>query len=147
MGRNVSKSKRLTALDPPITPTINNIDYWTRDTVRKIWESRITSITKAWEEIEILSVSDGLRDCCLVQGVYNHELLSLADRHPELSIFILRETCFWLSKRNTWSLRSLSRCLTDELDIPISFKHLQRITKDLDVRCNVRLIRLNKANL
>ena len=37
--------------------------------------------------------------------------------------------------RNTWSLRSLSRCLTDELDIPISFKHLQRITKDLGVRC------------
>jgi transposase len=30
--------------------------------------------------------------------------------------------------RNTWSLRSLARCLTDELDIPISFKHLQRIT-------------------
>jgi hypothetical protein len=29
----------------------------------------------------------------------------------------------------------LSRCLTDELDIPISFKHLQRITKDLGVRC------------
>jgi transposase len=24
--------------------------------------------------------------------------------------------------RNTWSLRSLARCLTDELDIPISFK-------------------------
>ena len=37
--------------------------------------------------------------------------------------------------RNTWSLRSLSRCLTDELDIPISFKHLQRITKDLGIRC------------
>ena len=31
--------------------------------------------------------------------------------------------------RNTWSLRSLSRCLTDEPDIPISFKHLQRITR------------------
>jgi transposase len=37
--------------------------------------------------------------------------------------------------RNTWSLRSLARCLTDELDIAISFKHLQRITKDLGVRC------------
>ena len=39
--------------------------------------------------------------------------------------------------RNTWSLRSLSRCLTDELDIPISFKHLQRITKAyiLGIRC------------
>src|SRR5215831_1967501 len=37
--------------------------------------------------------------------------------------------------RNTWSLRSLAKCLTDELDIPISFKHVQRITKDLGVRC------------
>ena len=37
--------------------------------------------------------------------------------------------------RNKWSLRSLARCLTDELDIPISFKHLQRITRDLGVRC------------
>jgi len=26
--------------------------------------------------------------------------------------------------RNTWSLRSLAKCLTEELDIPISFKHL-----------------------
>ena len=37
--------------------------------------------------------------------------------------------------RNTWSVRSLARCLTDELDIPISFKHLQRITKDMGIRC------------
>ena len=37
--------------------------------------------------------------------------------------------------RNTWSLRSLARCLTDELEIPISFKHLQRITKDMGIRC------------
>ena len=37
--------------------------------------------------------------------------------------------------RNTWSLRSLARCLTDELDIPISFKHLHRITKDMGIRC------------
>jgi transposase len=37
--------------------------------------------------------------------------------------------------RNTWSLRSLVRCLTDELDIQISFKHLQRITKDMGIRC------------
>ena len=28
--------------------------------------------------------------------------------------------------RNTWSLRSLANCLTNELGIPISFKHLQR---------------------
>ena len=37
--------------------------------------------------------------------------------------------------RNTWSLRSLANCLTNGLGIPISFKHLQRITKDLGVRC------------
>jgi transposase len=37
--------------------------------------------------------------------------------------------------RNTWSLRSLAKCLTDELGVPISFKHLQRIIKDLGVRC------------
>ncbi|MGB7639165.1 MAG: hypothetical protein WBL88_16510, partial [Nitrososphaeraceae archaeon] len=37
--------------------------------------------------------------------------------------------------RNTWSLKSLAKCLTNELGIPISFKHLQRITKDLGVRC------------
>ena len=37
--------------------------------------------------------------------------------------------------RNTWSLRSLANCLINELGIPISFKHLQRITKDLGVRC------------
>jgi hypothetical protein len=30
---------------------------------------------------------------------------------------------------------SLAKCLTNELDSPISFKHLQRITKDLGVRC------------
>ena len=32
--------------------------------------------------------------------------------------------------RNTWSLRSLANCLTEELDIPISFRHLQRILKE-----------------
>ena len=37
--------------------------------------------------------------------------------------------------RNMWSLRSLAKCLTNELGIPISFKHLQRITKDFGIRC------------
>jgi hypothetical protein len=37
--------------------------------------------------------------------------------------------------RNIWSLRSLARCLTDQLDVPISFKHLQRITNDMGIRC------------
>ena len=37
--------------------------------------------------------------------------------------------------RNTWSLRSLANCLTNELGITISFKHLQRIINDLGIRC------------
>ena len=37
--------------------------------------------------------------------------------------------------RNTWSLRSLATCLTEEFGIPISFKHLQRILKDMGIRC------------
>ena len=38
--------------------------------------------------------------------------------------------------RNTWSLRSLAKCLTEELDTPISFKHLQRILKkDMGIVC------------
>jgi transposase len=37
--------------------------------------------------------------------------------------------------RNTWSLRSLAKCLTNELGVPISFKHLQRITNDLGIQC------------
>jgi len=37
--------------------------------------------------------------------------------------------------RNNWSLRSLAKCLTEELDIPISFKHLQRILKDMGIVC------------
>ena len=37
--------------------------------------------------------------------------------------------------RNTWSLRSLAKCLTEELDIPISFRHLQRMLKDMGIRC------------
>jgi transposase len=44
--------------------------------------------------------------------------------------------------RNTWSLRSLARCLTDELNIPISFKHLQRITKEKGIRCKMPKLEL-----
>jgi len=29
----------------------------------------------------------------------------------------------------------LAKCLTNELGLPISFKHLQRITKDLGIQC------------
>jgi len=37
--------------------------------------------------------------------------------------------------RNNWSLRSLAKCLTEEFGIPISFKHLQRILKDMGIVC------------
>ena len=37
--------------------------------------------------------------------------------------------------RNAWSLRSLAKCLINELGLRISFKHLQRITKDLGIQC------------
>jgi glyoxalase/bleomycin resistance protein/dioxygenase superfamily protein len=35
------------------------------------------------------------------------------------------------TKHNKHSSATLARCLTDALDIPISFKHLQRVTRDL----------------
>ena len=37
--------------------------------------------------------------------------------------------------RNTWSLRSLATCLTEEFGISISFKHIQRILKDMGIVC------------
>ena len=48
--------------------------------------------------------------------------------------------------RNTWSLRSLAKCLTDDLGIPISFKHLQRITKDLGIQCKRPKLELLHGN-
>jgi len=39
------------------------------------------------------------------------------------------------TKHNKHSSATLARCLTDALDIPIRFKHLQRVTRDLGVRC------------
>jgi transposase len=44
--------------------------------------------------------------------------------------------------RNTWSLRSLARCLMDHLGIPIDFKHLQRILKGMGVRCKMPKLEL-----
>ena len=39
--------------------------------------------------------------------------------------------------RNTWSLRSLAKCLLQKslISQSISFKHLQRILKDMGIRC------------
>ena len=44
--------------------------------------------------------------------------------------------------RNTWSLRSLAKCLTDEIGIPIDFKHLQRILKGMGVSCKMPKLEL-----
>ena len=38
---------------------------WVSDLAREIWEPRLTQITKAWLEIEWLSVVSGVRHCCL----------------------------------------------------------------------------------
>ena len=56
------------------------------------------------------------------------------DREIMLSVLFNDPNIFGFI-RNTWSLRSLAKCLTEELDIPISFRHLQRILKDMGIRC------------
>ena len=60
----------------------------------------------------------------------------VTDESKEIILSVLfNDPHFFGYLRNTWSLRSLAKCLTNELGIPISFKHLQRITKDLGIRC------------
>lgn len=44
--------------------------------------------------------------------------------------------------RNIWSLRLLAKCLTEELGIPVSFTHLQRILGDMGVRCKMPKLEL-----
>jgi transposase len=61
---------------------------------------------------------------------------NITDENKEIILSVLfNDPHIFGYLRNTWSLRSLARCLTDELGIPISFKHLQRITKDMGIRC------------
>jgi transposase len=61
---------------------------------------------------------------------------SITDENKEIILSALfNDPHIFGYPRNTWSLRSLVRCLTDELDIQISFKHLQRITSDMGIRC------------
>ena len=83
---NKAKRRAEAVIDDNILSPIK----WKSDKIKKIWKPRILRIVKAWEKIEILSVSDGLRDCCWKISMYNHELLSLADQHPELSIFLTK---------------------------------------------------------
>src|SRR5918992_1762400 len=49
--------------------------------------------------------------------------------------------------RNTWSLRSLAKCLTEEFGISISFKHLQRILKDMGIDAKDPSWNLNMTDL
>jgi len=61
---------------------------------------------------------------------------SITDENREIILSVLfNDPHIFGYLRNTWSLRSLANCLTNELGIQISFKHLQRITKELGVRC------------
>ena len=60
----------------------------------------------------------------------------ITNEHREIILSVLfNDPRIFGYLRNTWSLRVLARCLTYELGILISFKHLQRITRDLGVRC------------
>lgn len=60
----------------------------------------------------------------------------ITDENREIMLSILfNDPNFFGYARNTWSLRSLAKCLTEEFDMPISFKHLQRILKDMGIRC------------
>jgi transposase len=54
------------------------------------------------------------------------------DREIMLSVLFKDPNIFGYI-RNNWSLRSLAKCLTEELDIPINFKHLERILKDIGI--------------
>ena len=61
---------------------------------------------------------------------------SITDEDREIILSVLfNDPHIFGYLRNTWSLRSLAKCLTNEIGISISFKHLQRITKDLGIRC------------
>ena len=60
----------------------------------------------------------------------------ITDENREIMLSVLfNDPNLFGYARNTWSLRSLAKCLTEELDMPISFKHLQRILKDMGIRC------------
>ena len=65
-----------------------------------------------------------------------HSQSRITDENREIMLSVLfNDPNLFGYARNTWSLRSLAKCLTEELDMPISFKHLQRILKDMGIRC------------
>ncbi len=58
------------------------------------------------------------------------------ERETILSVLFNDPTIF-AYVRNTWSLRSLAKCLLQKslISQSISFRHLQRILKDMGIRC------------
>ena len=88
--------------------------------------------TKKWIEDYIKKGIEGLK----IRKNHGGRKPRITDESREIILSVLfNDPHIFGYLRNKWSLRSLARCLTDALDIPISFKHLQRITKDLGVRC------------
>ena len=72
---------------------------------------------------------------------------SITDEDREIILSVLfNDPHIFGYLRNTWSLRSLAKCLTNEIGISISFKHLQRITKDLGIRCKRPKLELQHGN-
>lgn len=88
--------------------------------------------TKKWVGDYIINQIKGLK----IRKNHDGRKSRITDEDREVILSVLfNDPHIFGYLRNTWSLRSLARCLTDELDIPISFKHLQRITKDMGIRC------------
>ena len=87
--------------------------------------------TQRWAAIYVKKGIEGLKIC-----LSSRSKSSITDEDREIILSALfNDPHLFGYLRNTWSLRSLAKCLTNELGVPISFKHLQRITKDLGVRC------------
>ena len=83
---------------------------------------------------EVKLKSDGLKSSITSED--REIILSVLFNNPHIFGYI----------RNTWSLRSLAKCLTNEMGISISFKHLQRITKDLGIQCKRPKLELLHGN-
>jgi transposase len=87
--------------------------------------------TQRWIAIYVKKGIEGLKIC-----LSSRSKSSITDEDREIILSALfNDPHLFGYLRNTWSLRSLAKCLTNELGVPISFKHLQRITKDLGIQC------------
>lgn len=87
--------------------------------------------TQRWITIYVKKGIEGLKIC-----LSSRSKSSITDEDREIILSALfNDPHLFGYLRNTWSLRSLAKCLTNELGVPISFKHLQRITRDLGIRC------------